>query len=177
MQTLFTPILRRWRYAILGAAVALCLYTTSFLAELEYTGIGTWRGTPWIDRVGFVEFVEGFTGEAEEAGWVREEVYKVPPQFGVGTKSNFTSDLFPTRVVGRSFNAIDLPKDVIRTQSGKGNAATMDGETFNPAILKMPRGMAPGWEYIVVARGPRVQRMDMWVPEANRYAEEHGLVA
>lgn len=175
-QTLFTPI-RRWRYAILGAAIAILLYTTSLLAELEYTATRTWRETPWIDRVGFAEFVEGYTAEAEAAGLVQHSIYEVPTRFGIGTKSNFSSDLFPTRVLGQSFNAIYLPKELIRTQSGKGSATEMDGETFNPAILKMPRGMAPGWEYIIVARGPRVDRQGIWVPEASRYAEEHGLVA
>lgn len=163
---------RLWRYAILGAAVATFLYTFCVLTDPEYSIRS--REPPLIDRLGFIEFMKRYTEEAEARGSVREEAYEVPAKFGIGTKSNFTSSLFPTRVIGQSFNSISLPNHLILTETG--DASSMDGETFNPAILKMPRGMKEGWEYIVVARGPRIQRTDLWVSVSNRYAEEHGLV-
>lgn len=170
------PHVGRWRMTILGAAIATFLYTLCFFADSDYASVRNWRGPPLIDRCGLDEFVRQYTEEAIGAGLVMEEVYDVPAAFGIGTKPNFTSDLFPTRVLGQSFTAITLPKDLIRTQDGD-DASEMDGETFNPAILKMPRGIKHGWEYIVVARGPRVQRRDLWVDVSNRHAEQHGLVA
>lgn len=110
-------------------------------------------------------------------GTIGKEAYDVPEEFGIGTKANFTADIFPRITIGNAFQPIPLPRSSILTRPWDPPVDEMTGETFNPAILKMPRGIAEGWEYIVVARGPRVQRNDLWVNVAGRHAEEHGLVA
>lgn len=163
---------RQWRYALLGSVTAAGVYTLSHHVDSLWD-----TPTPWIGRVGFPDFLDQYTEASSAAGLIHEAAYDVPPRFGPGTSSNFSSDLFPTRIVGNAFHPIHLDKSLIRIREGDPEVETMDGKTFNPAILKMPEGMAGGWEYIVVARGPRVNRRDIWVPEAGRYAEENGLVA
>jgi hypothetical protein len=141
---------------------------------------------PLIEEIGLTRFLNMLQEEAEaEGSSIRLEDYVVPPGFGEGTKANLYSQNFSRLVIGRGYNYIDLPVSAILSRPpslsdpSDGNEAEQEqeGGVFNPAILKMPEGMKKGWEYIVVARGPRVVRKDIWVEQSNRWAVEHGLVA
>jgi hypothetical protein len=172
-----TRITRHWRHALLG-----CLFTAVlFLSITDDPYISTWRlqttTADRVERIGLEAFLEETTTMLDLGGTIGKEPYDVPSAFGEGTKANFTASFFPRITIGNAFQPIPLPKSTILTRPGDPPVEETTGETFNPAILKMPRGMAEGWEYIIVARGPRVQRGDLWVDVAGRYAEEHGLVA
>ena len=130
-----------------------------------------------INEIGLEAFLEQQQTLLDAAGTIKHQPYTVPAQFGPGTRAAMSSKLFPELVLGHVFHPLPLNKSALVTRPGDPPAVKMNGEAFNPAIMKMPCGVKEGWEYIVVARGPRVERRDIWVPEAERYAEEHGLVA
>jgi hypothetical protein len=172
-----TRITRHWRHALLG-----CLFTAMlFLSITDDPYISAWRPSSTdadrVEKIGLEAFLEETTTMLDSGGTIGKEAYDVPSAFGEGTKANFTASLFPRITIGNAFQPIPLPKSTISTRPWDPTVEEMTGETFNPAILKMPHGVAEGWEYIVVARGPRVQRKDLWISVAGRHAEEHGLVA
>ncbi|KAJ9093402.1 hypothetical protein QFC21_006432 [Naganishia friedmannii] len=179
-------LLRGLRFAS-GILAGLLLCTFSLLsAPLDSDALwDSWMArygpissssSPLIEELGLAEFLRQLHNEKESKGLLKLEAYVVPPEFGVGTKANLSSKDFPRLVIGRGYQYLDLPVSTIIPRPSY-TEQEQEGGVFNPAILKMPEGMKEGWEYIVVARGPRVVRKDIWVAQSNRWALEHGLVA
>lgn len=165
-------ITRQWRYSLLATALIAIL----FLVQHDALYLSPSNILP-IKQLGFEAFLAEQTALLDNRETIRHEPYEVPAAFAEGTRANMQSSLFPLLTLGQAFRPIRLPKQSIIARPHDPPVAEMTGEAFNPAILKMPEGIAAGWEYVVVARGPRVERLDIWVPGANRHAEEHGLVA
>lgn len=169
-------ISRHWRYGLLACLVTaiLVLSHNSGSSETSHSLIPRIEG---VEEIGLEAFLAHQTALLDVGGTIGIQAYEVPSHFGKGTTANMTASMFPHITIGHAFQPLPLDKSSIGTRPDDPPVVEMTGEAFNPAILKMPFGIARGWEYIVVARGPRVERGDLWVEESGRYAEEHGLVA
>lgn len=164
--------IRHWRYPLVASALTVIL----FLAQHNALYVSSSTILP-IKQLGLQAFLAEQTALLDNSETIKHDPYKVPAAFAEGTRANMQSSLFPLLTLGHAFHPMPLPKQSILGRPHDPPVAEMKGEAFNPAILKIPKGIAAGWEYVVVARGPRVERRDIWVPSANRHAEEHGLVA